>query len=281
MMMPFVLETRVVVGLALLALTVGLGIAAWVGTASHGPVRWVRLMTVASLLAAVGSLCLLVSAAHVLGLLGIVLTTTLLSSAIGALFWSMPARFDATPHPFDPPDDRLRNWAERRAAEAEALGFVRTCDAVSEWRFGRDVRRSWVRYLRIPSGQGWAELAVLVRPKASATRIVSVLADGRVVETCDRPTNSAALGDEKTVAVKTPEGAPVQRMLQVHEERVAAAGGAALPVEDPLRSAREAADTWRERMIATGKLVQRGDSLRVRPGAVPAVVLRTLSALVR
>ncbi len=262
---------------------IGLFIAVLVGMLVHGPRLWVRLCTVGLVLAGLANTALLVSPRAALGLLAFLVVTMVLSSVVTLFAWSMPADPTPEPHAFDPPDPGLRALAERWGAELDSLGYRHALDLCSSYRLGGSVRRTWTRVFTHGERAGWLELGVLVQPKVAALRAVTPLADGRTLETSNRRTDAATLGDAGTAAVKVPEGARVVDLLLAHDRGLAEAGAGAspLPTPDVLAARLASHRAFVERMIAGGVLARHGDQLRLRPRALPRLLAHSFTALVR
>ena len=274
-------ELHTVVLLLSVVASIAFLIAVLVGMGIHGPVRWVRLCTVGLVITGFVDLGLLVSPRAALGMLAFTTVFTTLSSTVAVLAWSTPAELLPEPHPFDPPDPLLRARAEGWGRELESHGHQHSLDYWTTWKLGGQTRRTWSRIFTHPDRHGWVEIAVLVQPKVAALRALTPLVDERLVETSNRRSDAAVLGDRGTIATKVPEGARVVDLLLAHDAALNTTGTAPRPISEVLAAATESHRAFTGRLIANGTLVRKGDRLRIRLRALPGILGHTFADLVR
>jgi hypothetical protein len=267
--------------LALSLLPLAMLVVLVVGFLLVGARRWVRRGILAMVLVLHADIALVDGWLYAAGRLAAVLGIVVALGVFSVRTWRAPrvARYaPATPDIGPPWPPHAVALVERWTRELQGLGFEVAGDVWTEYRVLGSYRNPRLRLFRHASEPVWAAISAHARPKALARAMLSKLADGRLLETCDRVSDRAVTADDTSVRQRTVTTATVARMLEVHRAKLATLGPARVPSSDVVAEMASAREAWLAASLTAKKVYLDGDNVALTWGTSFRAVPRSLAA---
>jgi len=250
-----------------------------IGFALRGPVRWVRIATLALLVNFVVGLSVHAGWESALRLVAITAVTTF--GLVGLAFhtWRHPVQkcFEAAEPEACPA--HARRSLERWTGELEALGFAIHAEHKTYWKLQSQPRLTFVRFFIHHSEPFWVELHALENPKLAARMVVSDKGDGRAVLSCDKQADQELFRDSFTRVQRLPSASSCGEMIEQHRKLAMTSEGSLRRVDDPVEGHVNLYGGWVQRLLASGQVrtIEPGWVALV-PASIPGMILRTYAA---
>jgi hypothetical protein len=111
-----------------------------------------------------------------------------------------------------------------------------------------------------------------------ARMIASFKEGGRSLGTCDQQANEEFFRDDRTFIQRVASRSSCADMVASHELFLLKVPGSLETVADPMTLHQEIYNGWVERLLASGQVVRRGDSMAIPLRSALPISLRVLAA---
>jgi hypothetical protein len=243
-----------------------------------GPARVVKIGVVVFTLGFVGLISFKAGWMTGATVVGVILASNVVAMSVGTLFYRQPLQKALLPVDREACPRYARQKVEQWSRGFEGLGYEPYGEGESRWSLGKSQKKTYTRFLLHRSRHSWVEIHALEEPRMVARMIASVKEGGRSVSTCDQQANEELFRDDRTLIQRVASRSSCADMVASHELFLLKIPGSLETVTDPMTLHQEIYNGWVERLLASGQVVRRGDSMAIPLRSAFPISFRVLAA---